>query len=221
MSSNGLPAPIAVDLVDELLPVAGGPARVRHHHHVTRRREDLRVPAISPDVAPESLRPAVNQQQHGILAARLEAVRLHHETLHARAILRIHPEFFERRHLVRIQHRVVEMRAEPPARRPTKPRDRSPWAPRRSARCRPWSCRRASTACRPVRCRRSRPGARRRRSTEINWMAWRPRSLVVKNRPVESGDQVKLLTQRSRFSVRLVSLPVARSSTSRRQRSLS
>ena len=58
-------------------------------------------------------------------------------------------------------------------------------------------------------------------ATGINWMLWRPRSSVVKNSPVESGAQVKLLTQRSRLSVRLVTLPVVRSSTSSRQRSLS
>ena len=52
-------------------------------------------------------------------------------------------------------------------------------------------------------------------------MGCRPRSSAVKNSLLESGDQVKLLTQRSRFSVRFVTLPVARSSTSRRQRSLS
>jgi hypothetical protein len=45
--------------------------------------------------------------------------------------------------------------------------------------------------------------------------------LVVKNSDRESGDQVKLLTQRSRFSVRLVTFPVVRSSTISRQRSLS
>ena len=52
-------------------------------------------------------------------------------------------------------------------------------------------------------------------------MACRPRSFVVKKRLPESGDQVKLFTQRSRLSVRLVTLPVLRSSTISRQRSLS
>ena len=55
----------------------------------------------------------------------------------------------------------------------------------------------------------------------ITWMAWRPRSLVVKKRLPESGDQVKLLTQRSRLSVRLVTLPLLRSRVIKRQRSLS
>ena len=57
--------------------------------------------------------------------------------------------------------------------------------------------------------------------TGIIWMPCRPRSLVVKNRFAESGDQVKLFTQRSIVSVRLVTWPVARSSTISRQRSLS
>jgi len=57
--------------------------------------------------------------------------------------------------------------------------------------------------------------------TATSWMDCRPRSLVVKNSRVESGDQVKLLTQRSMVSVRFTSRPVARSSTTRRQRSLS
>src|SRR5579862_4294587 len=52
-------------------------------------------------------------------------------------------------------------------------------------------------------------------------MAWRPRSAVVKKRAEESGAQVKLLTQRSSVSVRLVTLPVVRSRTMRRKRSLS
>ena len=51
--------------------------------------------------------------------------------------------------------------------------------------------------------------------------AWRPRSTVVKKRLVESGAQVKLVTQRSRFSVRFETLPVARSRTIKRHRSLS
>ncbi len=49
----------------------------------------------------------------------------------------------------------------------------------------------------------------------------RPRSSTVKNRALESGDQVKLSTQRSSESVSTFTRPVARSSTSRRQRSLS
>ena len=47
--------------------------------------------------------------------------------------------------------------------------------------------------------------------TETSWMACRPRSSVVKKSELESGDQVKLLTHRSSVSVKLVSLPVARS----------
>ncbi len=52
-------------------------------------------------------------------------------------------------------------------------------------------------------------------------MAWRPRSAVVKKMAFESGAQVKLFTQRSRFSVRFVMCPVARSIAIRRKRSLS
>src|SRR5215471_17044740 len=57
--------------------------------------------------------------------------------------------------------------------------------------------------------------------TEISWIPWRPRSLVVKKRLVESGLQVKLLTQRSSDSVRFARRPIDRSSTIRRHRSLS
>ena len=49
----------------------------------------------------------------------------------------------------------------------------------------------------------------------------RPRSSTVKNSRAESGDQVKPVTQRSTPSVIDVSLPLERSSTTRRQRSLS
>ncbi len=52
-------------------------------------------------------------------------------------------------------------------------------------------------------------------------MLWRPRSITVKNSALESGDQVKLSTDRSRVSVTLFTRPVALSSTIRRQRSLS
>ncbi len=52
-------------------------------------------------------------------------------------------------------------------------------------------------------------------------MFCRPRSITVKNSALESGDQVKLFTDRSSVSVRLFTLPVARSSTISRQRSLS
>jgi hypothetical protein len=52
-------------------------------------------------------------------------------------------------------------------------------------------------------------------------MACRPRSFMVKNSLLESGDQVKLFTHRSRLSVRLTTLPVLRSRVINRQRSLS
>src|SRR4051794_20334571 len=57
--------------------------------------------------------------------------------------------------------------------------------------------------------------------TDINWMFWRPRSVVVKKRLLESGDQEKLLTAFGRLSVRLPRRPSERSITIRRQRSLS
>src|ERR1700688_1892867 len=52
-------------------------------------------------------------------------------------------------------------------------------------------------------------------------MPCRPRSVTVKNSRDESGSQVKLLIDRSRLSVSEFNLPVARSSTRRRWRSLS
>src|ERR1019366_4561705 len=89
---EGAAAPVAVDLVDELLPVARRAARIGHHHDVAGGGEYLRVPAIRPTVAPESLGAAVDQHQHRVLAVLLKAVRLHHETLHPRALRAIHPE---------------------------------------------------------------------------------------------------------------------------------
>ena len=49
----------------------------------------------------------------------------------------------------------------------------------------------------------------------------RPRSSTVKNSRVESGDQVTEPTERSSESVRLIKRPVERSTSTRRQRSLS
>src|ERR1700690_1763760 len=52
-------------------------------------------------------------------------------------------------------------------------------------------------------------------------MAWCPRSSTVKKTRLESGAQVKLLTERSIASVGVASLPFERSRILRRQRSLS
>ena len=56
-----LPAPIAGNLLDELLSVAGRASRIRHEDHVAARGEHLWIPAIGPRVRPVALWAAVNE----------------------------------------------------------------------------------------------------------------------------------------------------------------
>ncbi len=63
------PAPVAVDCVNEFLPVAGRAVEVDHDDHVSVGREQLGVPAIAPIVSPRSLRPAVDEELHRIFLA--------------------------------------------------------------------------------------------------------------------------------------------------------
>ncbi len=60
-------------------------------------------------MSPVPLRAAVDQHDDGIFARRVKAVGLDEEAVNVRAIGRIHPEFLERRELVRVQHGVVQM----------------------------------------------------------------------------------------------------------------
>src|SRR5438309_9446469 len=52
-------APVAVDGVNELLPVAGRAVEVNHDDHLSVGREQLGVPARAPVVSPRTLGPAV------------------------------------------------------------------------------------------------------------------------------------------------------------------
>src|SRR5262249_9168002 len=60
-----LAAPVAGDLIDELLPKPGRAARIRQHDDVALRRPHLRVPAIRPSVLPRALRAAVDEEGDG------------------------------------------------------------------------------------------------------------------------------------------------------------
>ncbi len=106
---EGPAAPVAVDLVDELLAIACGPANVRQDDDVPRRGEHLHVPAIAPVFAPGALRAAVDQNQRRIFPVRIEIRRLHDEPLHARLLRAFYPEFYERSHLMAVQQGVVQM----------------------------------------------------------------------------------------------------------------
>ena len=64
------PAPVAVDGVNELLPVAGRAVEVDHHDDVAVGGEQLGIPAIRPVVAPRALRAAVDEELHRILLVR-------------------------------------------------------------------------------------------------------------------------------------------------------
>ena len=119
MSSNALAAPIAVDVVDELLAVAGGTARIRHHHHVAGRGEHLRVPAIGPALRPT--RPAVRRESG--TAPDISGPRRNPGGFTTKACTRaliraFDPELFERRELALAEQRVVQVRERDAPRRP-------------------------------------------------------------------------------------------------------
>src|SRR5207248_8921305 len=58
-------APVTIDRVNELLPVAGRAVEVDHDDHVTVRGEQFGIPAITPVVSPGPLRPAMDEELHG------------------------------------------------------------------------------------------------------------------------------------------------------------
>ena len=84
---------------------------IDHHHHViSGRREQLRVPAIRPLVSPRTLRPAVEQKFQRILFVRIESRRLDHETLHILVVRAFERERLQRLHVDLRQQRVVHVR---------------------------------------------------------------------------------------------------------------
>ena len=74
------PAPVGVDVVDELLAETGGAAGIGHEDDVARIREDLGVPAEAPAVLPRPLRPAVDEDEQWVL---LRGVEVAGFTIHA------------------------------------------------------------------------------------------------------------------------------------------
>src|SRR5256885_13476546 len=58
-------APIAIDRINELLPVAGRAVEVDHDDDISVGRKQLRIPAKRPIVPPRPLRPAMDEEFHG------------------------------------------------------------------------------------------------------------------------------------------------------------
>src|SRR5205823_7090468 len=89
-------APVAVDRVNELLSVAGRAVEVDHDDHVTVRSEHLGIPAIAPVVSPRSLRPAMDEELHGIFLVGIKVRRLDQEAFDIISVSAGEPEGFER-----------------------------------------------------------------------------------------------------------------------------
>src|SRR5437870_6572357 len=88
-------APVAVDRVNELLSVAGRAVEVDHDDHVTVRSEQLGIPAIAPVVSPRPLRPAMDEELHGIFLAGIKVRRLDQEALNFVVVSAGEPEGLE------------------------------------------------------------------------------------------------------------------------------
>src|SRR6185437_534790 len=102
-----LATPVAVDSVNELLPVAGRSARVDHDHHITIGGKQLSVPAIAPLIAPLPLRTAMNQELYRILSSRVEVRWLDDEALHLGGSVAGEPERLHHRHVDLGKYRIV------------------------------------------------------------------------------------------------------------------
>src|SRR5436309_7438296 len=68
-------APVAIDGVNEVLPVSGRTVEVDHDDRISVSREQLRIPAIRPVISPGTLRPAVDEEFQRILFAGVEVWR--------------------------------------------------------------------------------------------------------------------------------------------------
>ena len=77
--------PVLRNLVDELLPEAGGAARIGRDHDPPLRRPERRIPAGRPAIVPVALRSAMNQEHHRIALGRVKMRRLEQPVLHRRA----------------------------------------------------------------------------------------------------------------------------------------
>src|SRR5579862_1897902 len=107
-------APIAIDGVDELLPVSGRAMEVDFDDDIslvtrTWRREQFGIPAVAPLVAGRNFWPAVHDKLQWIFLAGIEVRRLDQEALDLVAVRTGEPERFERRHRNLRKYRVVEM----------------------------------------------------------------------------------------------------------------
>ena len=67
-----LAAPVARNLVDELLAEPGRPARIRRGDHPALSRPQRRIPPRRPGILPRALRSAVNQEDDGIFPRGIE-----------------------------------------------------------------------------------------------------------------------------------------------------
>src|SRR6202035_1995104 len=90
-------APVAVDGVDELLSVAGRAMEVDHDDHVSWAGrswcgEEFGIPAVAPVVSPCALRPAVDEELHGIFLAGIEVRRLDQRGLDSVIVSALEPE---------------------------------------------------------------------------------------------------------------------------------
>src|SRR6056297_3180973 len=75
---QGLAAPVSADAVREGLAVARRAVEIDEHHGIALAGVGLRIPAIVKAVAHAALRPAVDDEGHGIVLALFEAHRLDH-----------------------------------------------------------------------------------------------------------------------------------------------
>ena len=106
---KGTATPVSVDLVDELLSVAGGAARIDHDDDVAGGSEEIGIPAEAPIVSPRALRAAVDEELDGIFFGWVEAGRLEEESLHLFFLRPGKPEPLDGLHLDLRQYGVVEV----------------------------------------------------------------------------------------------------------------
>src|SRR5882724_7861530 len=78
---EGLTAPVAVDAVNKLLPIACQAARVDHDDDIAAGGKQFGIPAIRPFIPPLSLWAAVDQELHGIFLLRVKVWRFDEEAL--------------------------------------------------------------------------------------------------------------------------------------------
>src|ERR1700733_6059490 len=69
-------APVAIDRVYELLPVAGRAVEVDHDDDVSVGGKEFGIPAVRPIVSPGALGTAVDEELYGIFLGRVEVWRL-------------------------------------------------------------------------------------------------------------------------------------------------